>query len=354
MLDCLVEARRLVPESNDGRRLSHRHFYVGRIMAERKGRLLEKSYVLIPFVLICAGVLAAALAPLLRIAVYAIRGKDVAMHRVVYRAAEIFALLLFIAFRKYLKSQVKASINPKQNPPGRPFIGGFLLGLVGLLVIAGAMRILGGAHFTNPHFGTSVFWEAFGMALGIGVAVAVFEEIFFRGIVFQGLRADLGTGLATIIAGAFFSLVHFMYPRKLPTVSGSDPLGGFKVLWHAFDRFGNFHEILPFAIGLLLIAILLTVAYLRTSALFLPIGIHASMVFFTQLNGSKEGGLFLAQGGRQSDLLFGSPDAYPSFLKGVDALPTWIIVFVLTIVVAVAGQRFKSRGGAKADSPRSG
>jgi len=317
-------------------------------MAERKGRLLEKSYVLIPFVLVCAGVLAAALAPLLRIAVYAIRGKDVAMHRVVYRAGEIFALLLFIAFRKYLKSQVKTSINPKQNPPGRPFIGGFLLGLMGLLAIAAVMAILGGARFMNPRLETSAFWEAFGAALGTGIAVAVFEEIFFRGIVFQGLRADLGTGLAAILAGAFFSLVHFMYPRELPKVSGSDPLGGFKVLWHAFDRFGNFEEILPFAIGLFLIAILLTVAYLRTSALFLPMGIHASIVFFTKLDR-----LFFVPGKKASSLLFGSPDAYPSFLKGVDAIPTWIVTFVLTIIVAMAGQRFKSKRG-QGPSPRRG
>ncbi len=309
-------------------------------MAEGKGSPLSKSYVLIPFVLICSGIVAAALAPLVKRLVGSIRGKDVDFYRVVYRSASILAIMLFITFRKYLKSQVKASLNPKQNPPGKPFIGGFLVGLVALLVVAAIMAILGGARFINPHITTTAFWNAFGAALGTAIVVAFFEEIFFRGIVFQGLRADLGTGLATIIGGAFYSLVHFMRPRNLPKIADSDPLGGFKILRHAFDRFGNFTEILPFAIGLFLIAILLTVAYLRTSALYLPMGLHASLVFFSKLDR-----LFFVPGKKESPLLFGSPDAYPPFLRGVDALPTWIVVVVLAIVIGIVGGKLKSKGG---------
>jgi hypothetical protein len=258
---------------------------------------------------------------------------------VVERAAAIFAVILFIVFRKNLKSQVKASINPKQNPPGKPFIGGFLIGLVALLAVAAVMAILGGMRFVNPPIGTTSFWNEFGKALGIAVLVAIFEEIFFRGLVFQGLRADLGTGLATILGCAFFSLVHFLRPEKMPDISGSDPLGGFKVLGHAFDRFGNFNEILPLAIGLFLLGTLLTAAYLRTSALFLPMGLHASFVFFSKLRGQ-----FLTSGKKTSHLLFGDPDAYPSFLRGIDALPTWIMLGLLAIVIGMLGQKLQSRG----------
>jgi len=309
-------------------------------MAETRERLLAKSYILIPFVLICAGVAAAALAPLLKVAVDAVRGKDTKLYRVFYRCATVFALVLFIALRKYLKSQVKVSINPKQHPPGKPFIGGFLIGVLALLVVAAVMAVLGGGRFLNPHITTKAFWNAFGAALGTGIVVAFFEEIFFRGIVFQGLRADLGTGMATLIAGAFFALVHFMRPRQMPNASASDPLGGFKMLVHSFERYGNFNEILPFAIGLFLIAILLTIAYLRTSALFLPMGLHASLVFFSKLDSR-----FFDYGKKASPLLFGSPDPYPSFLRGVDAFVTWIAVIVLTVVIALLGHKLQSGGG---------
>jgi len=314
-------------------------------MAEQKGGLLSKSYVLIPFVFICAGIAAAALAPVLKEPADAAYSwlskthKDIPIRRVFERCALIFALALFIAFRKHLKSRVIASINPKQNPPGKPFIGGFLIGLVALLLVAAVMAVLGGARFINPHVETSTFWNAFGKALGVAITVCFLEEIFFRGIVFQGLQADLGTGLATIIGGAFFSLVHFMRPRKMPDISGSDPLGGFKVLGHAFDRFSNFNEILPFAIGLFLIAILLTVAYLKTTALFLPMGLHASLVFFSKLDEK-----FFVPGKKASNLLFGSPAPYPSFLKGADALPTWIMIGALTIVIGVFGHKLRSKG----------
>jgi len=315
-------------------------------MAETKEGLLGKSYVLILFVFVCAGVAAAALAPLMKVPADSVLRKDIPLHRVFSRCAMVFAIVLFIVFRKYLQSEVKASINPKQNPPGRPFIGGFLIGLVALLVLGAVMAVLGGASFQNPHLTTGAFWNVFGAAMGTALVVAFFEEIFFRGIVFQGLRADLGTGLAVLIAGAFFALVHFMRPHKPLSVSGSDPLGGFKVLGHAFERFGNFGEILPFAIGLFLIAILLTVAYLRTSALFLPMGLHASLVFFSKLDR-----LFLAYGRKASPSLFGSPDPDPPFLKGVDAVLTWVMVIVLTIVIALLGHKLRSRGG-EGPSPR--
>ncbi len=321
-------------------------------MAEGKEGLLSKSYILIPFVLVCAGVAAAALAPVLKEpadAAYSwISGKqkDVPIRRVFERCATVFAVVLLIALRHHLKSRVRASIDPKGYPPGKPFIGGFLIGLSALLLVAAVMSFLGGSRFINPHMGSSAFWNAFGKALGIAIVVAFFEEILFRGIIFQGLRADLGTGLATILAAAFFSLVHFMRPREVPDVSGSDPLGGFKILGHAFDRFGNFNEILPFAVGLFLIGILLTVAYLRTSALFLPMGLHASLIFFSKLDYT-----FLAPGKRASTVLFGSSDPYPSFLKGVDAVPTWVMLVVLTIVLGVVGHRLQS-GGAKSESAK--
>ncbi len=316
-------------------------------MSETKEGLLSKSYVLIPFVLICAGVAAAALAPLAKVVADSVLHKEVHLYSVFYRCAALFAIVLFIVWRKYLKSQVSSSINPKQNPPGKPFIGGFVIGLVALLVVAAVMAILGGGRFKNPQITTGDFWRAFGAALGSVILIAFIEEVFFRGIVFQGLRADLGAGLAMIIAAAFFALVHFMRPQELPNVSASDPLGGFKVLIHGFDRYGNFGEILPFAVGLFLIGILLTVAYLKTSALFLPMGFHAGFVFFGKLDKR-----FFDYAGKASRL-FGSPDAYPSFLKGVDAVLMWLMVIALTIVVALVGHTLQSRGG-EAVSPGKG
>ena len=315
-------------------------------MSNSRESLLSKSYILIPFVLLCAALAAAVLAPILKPGVDAIRGKDNKLYRVAERCATGFALILFIALRKHMKSRVKASLNPKLNPPFKPFLGGFLVGLVSLLVLAGVIAVLGGGRFVNPGLTTSRFWEAFGLAFATAITVAFLEEIFFRGIVFQGLHADLGAGLATVVACAFFSLVHFMRPEKMPDISGSDPLGGFKVFMHAFDRYANVNEILPFAIGLFLIGILLIVAYLKTSALYLPIGLHASLVFYSKLDY-----VFFKYDAKASAALFGSQDPYPSFLKGVDAALTWIMVVVLAIVIALIGSKLQSRGG---EAPSSG
>lgn len=319
---------------------SPEHFNAREQVSNSRESLLNKSYILIPFVLLCAALAAAILAPILKPGVDAIRGKDNKLYRVAERCATGFALILFIALRKHMKSRVKASLDPKLNPPFKPLISGFLTGLVSLLALAAVITVLGGGHFINPHITTGVFWRALGMALLTAVCVALLEEIFFRGIVFQGLHADLGAGLATVVACAFFSLVHFMRPEKMPDISGSDPLGGFKVFFHAFDRYADFNQVLPFAIGLFLIGILLVVAYLKTSALYLPIGLHASLVFYSKLDY-----VFFEYDAKASAALFGSQDPYPSFLKGVDAVLTWIMVVVLTIVIALIGSKLQSRGG---------
>jgi len=307
-------------------------------MAERREGVLGKSYFSIPFVLVCAAVAAAALAPLIKVVCDSISGKNAHLFRVFYWSAAAFTFLLFLAFHRYLKSQVKTSINPKAYPPAKPFLGGFLVGLASLLILAVVITLLKGGGFHNPRASTADFWKAFGIALGVSILVGFIEEIFFRGIMFQGLRADLGASVAAILAGIVYALGHFLRPRELPSVSGSDPLGGFKVMIHSLDRFGNFREIFPFAIGLFLIGILLTVAYLRTSALFLPMGLHAGFVFFAKLRDK-----FFAFGKKESHF-FGREGAYPNFLRGVDATLMWMMVVVLTIVVALVGHKLQSKG----------
>jgi hypothetical protein len=73
------------------------------------------------------------------------------------------------------------------------------------------------------------------------------------------------------------------------------------------------------------------------------------MVFYSKLDYT-----FFEYDPKASSALFGSQDPYPSFLKGVDAVLTWILIVVLTIVVALIGHKLQSRGGEAPASRKGG
>jgi membrane protease YdiL (CAAX protease family) len=80
--------------------------------------------------------------------------------------------------------------------------------------------------------------------MGAAVVAPVAEEIFFRGVLQNFLiGATRRTGLAIVLSGAAFALVHFSQPHALP--------------------------------ALFFLGILLGAAYVRTGRLIVPIVIHA-------------------------------------------------------------------------------
>lgn len=81
-------------------------------------------------------------------------------------------------------------------------------------------------------------------------AVAVAEEVLFRGFIFQRLMASLGTWPAQIIIAAYFLLIHMNNPGMTGIV---------KVLA---------------SINIFLASIMFGLAYIRTKSLAMPIGIH--------------------------------------------------------------------------------
>ena len=85
---------------------------------------------------------------------------------------------------------------------------------------------------------------------GLFAAVAVAEELLFRGFVFQRLVAGIGTWPAQLVMGAYFLLTH----------AGNPGMTGQTRVWASVNIF--------------LASILFGLAYLRTGGLAMPIGMH--------------------------------------------------------------------------------
>ncbi|UOE44063.1 CPBP family intramembrane glutamic endopeptidase [Agromyces larvae] len=175
------------------------------------------------------------------------------------------------------------------------FAGGFLLAAatIGVLAAVGSYRIVG--------------WGSVPGALtvvGMMAAVAVAEEVLFRGVIFRLVQGRWGTWIALGVSGVLFGAVHLLNPGA--------------TLWGA--------AAIATEAGLLLGA-----AYVATGSLWLPIGLHLgwnitiAAIFGTVTSGS---------GAR--DALVTAITPGPAWLTGGDFGPEAGIVAIAVCAAAAA------------------
>ncbi len=199
---------------------------------------------------------------------------------------------------------------------------GFVLALGSTMALVFAMAV---AEIFMPYFRYPVAkaLQIFFSALLSGIAVGFLEELFFRGILFQGLVEDWRPAGAILATSLFYSVVHFVTPaEKIPLV-GLQPLAGIRHLIYSFRPFLDPTHLLPGIFGLFLIGFVLCYAYLRTGSLYLSIGLHAGWVFSL-----KSMRIFGDYSREALGRLFGSSE--PGIVSGVAC---WIGVLAVGLVV---------------------
>lgn len=137
-------------------------------------------------------------------------------------------------------------------------------------------------------------------------AVAMAEELLFRGFMFQRLIKAFGQWPAQIIICGLFLLTHI----NNPGMTGSTKLLA--------------------SINIFTASILFGLAYIRTQSLAMPLGIHFMANF---MQGTILG--FGVSGGKEPSLLVPLPNLAPAWLTGGDfgleaSLPGLIFLFFLT------------------------
>jgi len=175
--------------------------------------------------------------------------------------------------------------------------------------------------FFRLSLGESV--ERYIKAILTGFTVGFLEEIFFRGIIFRGLLEDWKPLPAFVAANLFYSALHFVKPGEEYFLTGIDPWAGFRHLFSTFAPFLEPAEIAPGIIGLLLIGIVLSYAFLRTGTLYLSIGLHAGWVIAI-----KTVRVFGDYRAEDLGWLFGSSD--PKIVSGV---VTWAGILLVGLAV---------------------
>jgi hypothetical protein len=173
------------------------------------------------------------------------------------------ALLLYAGAVRLTERRRVAELEWVDAPRG--LLRGAGVGLLLFTTTIALIAVFGGYRIT----GAGSVWDA-AAALGVMCAVAVGEELLFRGVLLRLLEELAGTRAALAISAVFFGATHLLNPRA--------------TVWGAFA--------IAVEAGLMLGA-----AYVATRSLWVPIGLHLAWNF-------AETGIFGAtvSGGRTESL----------------------------------------------------
>jgi len=251
------------------------------------------------------------------------------------RAFMIAGIMLFILFRRILvPPEIKHLLTPGWHIAWRNFLTGWGLALVSM-VLLGAVMAATDVFAPYVRLSRGEMLGRLAGALFAGVFVGFFEELFFRGILFFGLREHGHELSAYFLANLFYSVLHFVKPGERYFLEGLDVFAGFRHLLTTFDPFLRPLELMPGIIGLFLIGVVFSYALARTGNLYLSIGLHAGWIF--SLKSFRVFGNFNRQ-----DLgwAFGSTD--PKIVSGV---VTWIGILLVAMAISHLTRRSPGASG---------
>ena len=249
--------------------------------------------------------------------------RRIPFHRTFDRAFMISGVVLFIVFRRSLfTTELDKLLRVGVVQARRDFFIGLGLAAASIMLVLAAMIA---AEVFTPFFrlSRSVALARVCSAAAAGLFAGVLEEVFFRGILFMGLRTHDYDFRAYFLANLFYAALHFVKAGDAYFINGLDIDVGFRHLAYTFTPFLDPLSLLPGVIGLLLVGSVLSFALERTGNLYLAIGLHAGWVF-----GLKSLRVFGDFKRDELGLLFGSTDP-----KIVSGMLTWIAIISTAIAV---------------------
>ncbi|KHE91695.1 MAG: hypothetical protein SCABRO_02584 [Candidatus Scalindua brodae] len=242
--------------------------------------------------------------------------------KVMRRILMVVALVVFLVFRKSLRFGALVSSGLKiRSGFYRQFLFGFVLAGVPLLIYYG-LGLLTGAwiiHIDYDSAGVTILY-IIKYAL-IGCLIGVIEEILFRGFVLQSFLESMSLPVAVCACSLIYSLLHF-FKADVFVSTGFQPFVGFTTMAQFFKPiFFEFFKNLPAIIGLFLVGVVLSYAFIKTKSLYLSIGLHTGMVFMMKVDG-----MFLVRVREKLGWLFGDS-------KLVTGVLVWFFLLLILFVI---------------------
>lgn len=202
------------------------------------------------------------------------------LYRIMSRMVLITSILLFVYYKdKFGIPNIKSMGFEFNKRWWLLLCLGYVLGLLTMGIISGLM-LYGSIRYIVPDTGFMDLARYSLVCLLAGLIVAFFEECIFRGFIFQSLLKDSRIVFSIFLTNILYSTVHFMRPSvygNITTLSFINSVNSVSAFF--YPLYTEFYKIWPTAIGLFLVGMALSLAYLRARTLALPIGIHAAWIF---------------------------------------------------------------------------
>jgi membrane protease YdiL (CAAX protease family) len=250
---------------------------------------------------------------------------DWPFHRVVSRFWQLLLLLgLLLALRRLgLSGRADWGYGLPRPDFLRQAGAGFALGVAIMLPMSFAMLVLGILEPRAP-LGLAAIAGAIASGALLGLAVAVVEETFFRGLMYGAVSREAGFTAAAWATAAVYAAIHFFARMKIP----ADEVAwdsGFRLLGGVLTHFADPVPVLDSFVTLLLVGLLLAGVRQRTGAVAACIGLHAGWVCIIKAT---------------RDLTTANADAAAAFLVGpFDGYTGWLVAGWAALLVVLAWAR---------------
>jgi membrane protease YdiL (CAAX protease family) len=247
---------------------------------------------------------------------------DWPFHRVLGRSWQLLLLIgLVLAVRRLgLRSREDWGYGLPRSHFMRQVLAGLAIGLATMLPMSLAMLALG-IRTLEPDVDAAMLLAAIGMGALTGLAVALVEETFFRGLMFRAVFRESGLAVAALATALLYSAIHFLARVRLPQDEISWD-SGLALLGVAFSRFADPASIVDSFITLALVGLLLALVRHRTGSIAAGIGLHMGWVCVIK-----------ATTGVTAD----NADGNWSFLvSSFDGYTGWLVAAWAAILIAVA------------------
>ncbi|MBV8414355.1 MAG: CPBP family intramembrane metalloprotease [Verrucomicrobia bacterium] len=190
------------------------------------------------------------------------------------RSILISAFFLLIPVLRWIGLRRLKSLGLRKNARRvSHLLGGFALALATVSALGAFLFGIDVFELKDP-----VPWNLLPPVLLTAISVAIIEETLFRGALLGLFRQTLTPQPAAILVSALFSILHFLNPEREGNVA-VHWYSGFELLPGAFWRFSDPLALLGGFIAIGILGLLLAHATIRTSSLWLAIGIHSGLIF---------------------------------------------------------------------------
>jgi membrane protease YdiL (CAAX protease family) len=164
--------------------------------------------------------------------------------------------------------------------PRRQFVrqagAGLAIGIATMLPMTVAMSALGLIE-PRPGVDAAMVLEALAGGLLAGLAVALLEETFFRGLMFRAVLRESGFVAAAWATALVYAAIHFLARTRIPAAEVSWDIG-VRLLGDALANFARPAAIVDSFVTLTLVGLMLAGVRQRTGAIAACIGLHMGWV----------------------------------------------------------------------------